>query len=179
LFRSKKLFLSVMVLAIILWVVAIEPLWVAETSLRPRLTLAGYAWQIFADHPLLGVGPTHYRSYVLIYYPLDWRTVTSGLLLPHNIWLYFLATTGIVGLIGIVWLIQAVVASSLGLYKKASDGFSKALALGVLGSLAGVFVNGLGGHFAFLPTYDLSHFYMVPMWILMGLMVSREWMETA
>lgn len=173
-FKSKKLLLLLVALGIVFGLAYIRPLWEVEESLTARFKLAEYAWQMFRDHPVLGIGPTHYRSYVLLYHPKEWATTASGRLLPHNRWLYFAVNTGVLGVLGILWLIMNTARSSLAFYRKAAEGFDKALSVAALASLVGVLVSSVGGHIPFLPTYKTISFHMASYWILLGLMISRE-----
>jgi O-antigen ligase len=96
------------------------------------------------------------------------------MLLPHDRWLYFLANMGVVGLLGIIWVVGSILWGAVSDYRRTQDAFSKVLTVSALASVAGVLVQSAGGHMAFLPDYQMSSFYMVPVWILMGLMVARR-----
>jgi hypothetical protein len=179
LLRSKRLFLIMALLAALVGVWFIKPLWDIETSVSSRIELAKYGWQVFKSRPLLGIGPTHYRSYILLYYPYQWRSVKTGYLLPHNYWIYHFVNTGIVGIVGVAWFIIMTLRESLSLLRKVEDGFSRALCVSVPASLVALFISGLGGHRTFLPTYGLETFaWGLPIWILLGLMISRSQIET-
>ena len=174
LFKSRRLFALMLITLAILGVAFINPLWDVEASVASRLELARLAWSIFKEYPVLGIGPTHYRSYAILYHrPLGWHTVESGILLPHDVWLYFLANMGVVGLLGILWVVGSMLWCAFSDYRRTQGVFSKVLAVSALACLAGVLVQSAGGHFGFLPDYSLSSFYMVPVWILMGLWVAR------
>ena len=145
-----------------------------ETSIESRMALARYAVQILALRPVLGVGPAQYRSYAAVYHPVEWRTVQSGLLGPHNYWLSSLVNTGLVGMAALVWLLWKVIRYSVSLYHRFPDGFSRALALSVPASTVGFFISAAGGHMGFLPPGDPSWFgWILPWWILLGLLVAR------
>jgi len=175
LFKSKRLFAFMLIIFAILGAAFIRPLWDVEASIASRLELTQLAWSIFKQYPVLGIGPTHYRSYAILYHrPLGWHTVESGLLLPHDVWLYFLANMGVVGLLGIIWVVGSMLWGAVSDYRRTQDAFSKVLAVSALACVAGVLVQSAGGHFSFLPDYSLSSFYMVPVWILMGLTVARR-----
>jgi O-antigen ligase len=173
--KSRRLFVLMSIIFVVLGVAFIKPLWDVEGSILSRLELARLAWSIFKEYPVLGIGPTHYRSYAILYHrALGWHTVESGMLLPHDRWLYFLANMGVVGLLGIIWVVGSILWGAVSDYRRTQDAFSKVLTVSALASVAGVLVQSAGGHMAFLPDYQMSSFYMVPVWILMGLMVARR-----
>lgn len=69
-----------------------------EVSFRGRTSEVLVAWQIFADHPILGVGLNNYKYYYQQYAkPLGWdnrREERSA----HNLYLETAAETGLIGL---------------------------------------------------------------------------------
>jgi putative inorganic carbon (hco3(-)) transporter len=69
-----------------------------EVSLRGRLSELLVSWQMFNDHPLIGVGVGNYPQYYQSYsrqVGLDPRTENRE---PHNLFLEVAAETGIIGL---------------------------------------------------------------------------------
>ena len=173
--KSRRLFALVLLIFVVLGVAFIRPLWDVESSISSHLQLAELAWSIFKEYPVIGIGPTHYRSYAILYHRAwGWNTVESGLLLPHNRWMYFLANMGVVGLVGILWVVGSMLWNAVSDYRRTQDAFSKFLATSALASVTGVLVQSAMGHMAFLPDYALASFYMVPVWIMMGLMVARR-----
>lgn len=176
-FKSRWLFTLVLIIFAVVGVAFIQPLWDVERSISSRLELVSAGLSIFQDHLVLGIGPTHYRSYAIIYHRdvgYGWHTVESGLLLPHNRWLYILVNVGVLGFLGVLWVVGSMLWSPFSSYRRTGDTFSKVLAMSALACVAGVLVQSAGGHFAFLPNYKMSSFYMVPVWILMGLAVARR-----
>ncbi|MFO7541118.1 MAG: O-antigen ligase family protein [Chloroflexota bacterium] len=69
-----------------------------EVSFRGRTSEVLVAWQIFTDHPILGVGRNNYKRYYQEYaQPLGWdnrREERSA----HNLYLETAAETGLIGL---------------------------------------------------------------------------------
>jgi O-antigen ligase len=171
--KFRRLFAVMLIIFVILGVVFIKPLWNTEPSISSRQELARLALSIFRDHPVLGIGPTQYRSYAILYHPGWWKTVGSGMLLPHDVWLYFLADVGVVGFLGLLLVVGSMLWGPFSIYRRAEDAFSRVLAVSALACVAGVLVQSVGGHMGFLPDYELSSFYMVSVWILMGLVVAR------
>ncbi|MFH0805441.1 MAG: O-antigen ligase family protein [Patescibacteria group bacterium] len=74
-------------------------------SLKSRLVIWQSSWEIIKDHSLIGVGPGMFQKYYLDeqvnFEPyLEWAVPQ-----PHNIFLAFWLQTGLIGLIGFLWLI--------------------------------------------------------------------------
>ena len=74
-------------------------------SLESRLIIWQSSWGIIKDHSLIGIGPGMFQEYYLDEqvnfepYP-EWAVPQ-----PHNIFLAFWLQTGLIGLIGFIWLI--------------------------------------------------------------------------
>jgi len=74
-------------------------------SLKSRLVIWRVAGEIIKDHPFVGVGPAMFQKYYLDYqvkfppYP-EWAVPQ-----PHNLLMAFWLQTGLLGLIGFIWLI--------------------------------------------------------------------------
>jgi hypothetical protein len=96
------------------------------------------------------------------------------MLLPHDVWLYFLANVGVVGLAGLLWVVSSVLLKAFVAYRQAVSPFSRTLAISALAATVGIVIQSAGGHMAFWPDYGLSSFYMVPYWILVGLAAARK-----
>lgn len=77
----------------------------SEPSLKSRLVIWRVALEIAKDHPLVGIGPGMFQKHYLDYqtkfppYP-EWAAPQ-----PHNLFLAFWLQTGLLGLIGFVWLL--------------------------------------------------------------------------
>lgn len=178
LLRSRRLFLVALAITVALGALYLPPLWQAESSVGSRLLLAKLALATFRDHPVFGVGPTQYRSYALIYHHGvgfgGWDRVETGLLLPHDVWLYFLACMGVTGALGILWLVDALFWTAWSAYRRATEWFVRTLAVALLAAVTGVLIQSAGGHVAFLPDYTERQIYMLPFWVLAGLMGARQ-----
>lgn len=78
-----------------------------EASFRGRTSEVLVAWQIFADHPILGVGLNNYKYYYQQYAkPLGWdnrREERSA----HNLYLETAAETGLIGLAAFLAVVGA------------------------------------------------------------------------
>ena len=71
-----------------------------RSSIASRMMIWQAAWDIGKDHPLLGIGPGNFQAYYLDYqqyYPpyLEWAVPH-----PHNIFLAFWLSSGLLGLLG-------------------------------------------------------------------------------
>jgi putative inorganic carbon (HCO3(-)) transporter len=69
-----------------------------ESSFDARLIIWQKSWEIFKANPVLGIGPGTFGDYFPSY--PEW-----GVPQPHSIFLAFLLQTGILGLVGFVWLL--------------------------------------------------------------------------
>jgi len=113
-----------------------------------RLQLWRSSWTMFLDHPWLGVGPDnflyHYRSRYIL--PAAWqeRNISQA----HNILLDYATRMGIAGLVAGAWLQAAFWRLALPL-RRTTDLDRRALALGLMGSMANFLAHGL---------VDASHF---------------------
>ena len=135
-----------------------------EAQRRLALWLAG--WQMFKDHPMLGVGPGNFAiSYQTKYYGSDPNPAAWA---PHNIYIQVLSEEGLLGMAAALplWLF------ALGLNGRtrkrlvaaegsAKQGFEYTLALGLELALVSYLVSA-----AFLTTFNFPHF-----WFLLGLSV--------
>jgi O-antigen ligase len=128
-----------------------------------RLSLWHSAWQMFLDHPLLGVGPDNflyaYRSrYVL---PTAWEEF--DLAHPHNWPLDFATRLGLLGLLPFLWLLFQLgvrIRSSL----RRLGGQERALLLGAVASLAAGLAHGLVDAFFFY--IDLAYVFFLTLAII-------------
>ncbi len=77
-------------------------------SLKSRMVIWQSALEIAKDHPFVGIGPGVFQRYYLAYqhnfppYP-EWAVPQ-----PHNIFLAFWLQTGLLGIVGFIWLLLAV-----------------------------------------------------------------------
>ena len=74
-------------------------------SIKSRLVIWQSAWEILKDHPLIGIGPGMFQKYYLDYQPRFEPYPEWAVPQPHNIFLAFWLQTGLLGLIGLVWLL--------------------------------------------------------------------------
>jgi len=74
-------------------------------SLSSRLAIWQSAWEIIKDQPFNGIGPGLFQEYYLKYQVtlepyLEWAVPQ-----PHNLFLAFWLQTGLLGLLGFIWLL--------------------------------------------------------------------------
>jgi O-antigen ligase len=107
-----------------------------------RLALWRSAWNMVRDHPLLGVGPDNFLYAYRTRYVLPSAWEEFDLAHPHN-WLFdFASRLGLLGLAVFVWI-------EVGFWRRAwmvlrhAEGPARALALGVMGSMAACLAHGL------------------------------------
>lgn len=126
-----------------------------------RLQLWQSAGNMILEHPLVGVGPDNflylYRTrYVL---PSAWQEL--NLSHPHNVLLDFWTRTGLLGLGAFGVTAAAFFRRARDLWLRASDPDTRALAAGLLGSMAGALAHGLIDNVYFLV--DLAFVYALTM----------------
>ena len=130
-----------------------------EASSKARIVNFSIAWNIFQDHPIVGVGFNSYR-YTKDLYGLDhnWINVQShsdsG---TDNSFIFVLATTGIIGGIGYFGMWFVILKYAFARYKK------NIIATVLIASVVGLFVNSL-----FINSLFFAPF-MLWVWILVGL----------
>ncbi len=77
-----------------------------RSSWQSRIMIWKTAWEILKDYPIFGIGPGMFQEYYLAYQSrfaipyLEWAVPQ-----PHNIFLAFWLQTGILGLLGFLWLV--------------------------------------------------------------------------
>ncbi|MBC7223224.1 MAG: O-antigen ligase family protein, partial [Anaerolineae bacterium] len=126
-----------------------------------RLQLWESAGNMVLEHPFLGVGPDNflylYRTrYVL---PSAWQEL--NLSHPHNALLDFWTRTGLLGLAAFVTTVATFFHRARNLWQRASDPDTRALAAGLLASMAGALAHGLIDNIFFLV--DLAFVYALTM----------------
>jgi O-antigen ligase len=138
-----------------------------ESSSFFRIQLLQSTLRMIADHPITGVGLDqflyHYRGKYIL--PSAWQQ--PDLNQPHNVWLNYWVRLGIVGLIAGVWLQIAFwrMAWRVQSAARGKDKEIRALAVGLMGSMAAFLAHGLVDEvhfvielaFVFFMTLGLMH----------------------
>jgi hypothetical protein len=96
------------------------------------------AWMIVLEivkaNPILGLGPANYYWYTPLF-PIRGYAVSFN---SHNQYIDLIAQTGLLGLLGFVWLMFAILKVGWQLRNKVDSGFEKAYVYGALGGWAAV-----------------------------------------
>lgn len=111
---------------------------VDDFTQQSRLALWGAAGMMFLGHPVLGVGFGNYRSLYGDYIP----GARPDELDAHNLYLEFLAETGVVGFTAFLVLMLTFARMALNLAGRA-DPYYRLVGIGVGGALAATLVHGL------------------------------------
>lgn len=128
-----------------------------RSSLESRLMIWKSATRMIADQPIFGIGPGRFQEVYLAYqayYPpyLEWAVPH-----PHNLWLAFWLSSGLLGLIAVIGLLGSVMI----LARPYAMGVKKPLFLAVLVSF---FVAG----FLDVPYFRAEFCYML--WLTLALL---------
>ncbi len=136
-----------------------------------RLSLWRSAWAMFYEHPWLGVGPDNflywYRSRYIL--PAAWQE--PDLSHAHDILLDYATRLGIAGLAVGVWLQIAFWQQALPL-RRLRDAERRALALGLMGSMANFLAHGLVDASYFL--IDLAFAFFLALGLVQWLARSKS-----
>lgn len=136
-----------------------------------RGALAAAALSIWAEAPLLGVGPGNSYLYMLQRSPIG---------TPHNQYLNILTEFGIVGLVVWLWFLAATWSAGLRVFRRTIDPVHKTYVLGWLGVFAGMMVGGLTGDYQIHSIRNgglelFSGYYL--QWVLLGGLVTVARLE--
>lgn len=133
-----------------------------ELALRGRLSELAVGWQMFQDHPFMGVGLNNYPAHYLDYsgsVGLDPRLEARS---THNLYLQVATETGLLGLVAfgaILWL------AFRGLLRSPAE--FRRLALDDAAEITRAFTIGLIGYF--VAATFLHAAYPRYMWLLLGI----------
>lgn len=135
----------------------------ADTSVSMRIDMWTGAFQMFTDHPILGVG---WGAFKFVYPAYNELIQQAGITIfhAHNMYLNVLAETGLIGFIlsmGI--LIQIVVYAARFLKKCKGTPLDRALSMTVIGAILGAFVSGVTDYDLFSTQISLT------LWFFMAL----------
>jgi putative inorganic carbon (hco3(-)) transporter len=136
-----------------------------EASLSGRLSEFIAAGQMFADHPIFGVGVGNYPAYYDQYAVIIGLDINSGPHQPHNLFLEIAAETGILGLtvfLGILYYMYQTIIDSWKKLRKLQETIYSRLVVAFGISLIGYFSAAIFIHGAY-PRY---------IWLLVGIAFS-------
>ncbi len=128
-----------------------------------RLSLWRSAWQMFRDHPLLGVGPDNFLYAYRTRYILPTAWEEFDLAHPHNWLLDFATRLGGLGLAAFLWLLTAALRGTLPALRRL-EGRERALFIGALAALAAGLAHGLVDAFFFY--IDLAYVFFLGLALL-------------
>ncbi len=129
-------------------------------SNQTRMRMWRTGWQMFLDHPLVGVGDGEMYSMYRAYVP-DAIKDEGGHL--HNTYVHVLATHGVIGFVAMLALFGGIAWREWGVVRREKGNEIGALALGALAAFAGFLVNGMA-------EYNFGdHEIVLLMWTTVGL----------
>lgn len=119
------------------------------------------ALEIFADHPIIGIG---FNTLGYVHKKYGWTTIGTGGASFDGGLLFVAVMTGVCGLAVFLYILTAIARRSLAVWRDPSvTPEHRALALGALASLVAICV-----HSVFVNSL-LTTFVMEPLWVLWGL----------
>lgn len=132
-----------------------------------RLNLWRSTVEMIRDHPILGVGPDNFLYQYRGHYirPEAWQE--PSLSHPHNLVLDFWSRLGVLGLAVGVWLQVGFWRTALAAWRELRDPNSRALAAGVMGTMAAMLAHGLVDNSLFLV--DLAYVFMLSLGVMQWL----------
>jgi putative inorganic carbon (HCO3(-)) transporter len=130
-----------------------------------RLVLWSVAWDLFVHSPVTGVG---WGNFVDLYgsYVTQFSWIPQGVLAVHNIYLQFLAETGLVGFTAFSLLIFRAIRQAVRQLRCSAAVIDRTLAFGVLGAILSVLLHGIVD---FL--FQVSPQFGTLFWALLALLV--------
>lgn len=175
----RRLLIAVGALALgllVLLPVARTPRFASLTSLGSgttflRLVLWKGTLRVISAHPLMGAGIGNFAvEYPHFMLPEAWRE--PRIYHPHNLLLDFWAILGLPGLAALAWMQVAFWRSGMASFRTLADPALRALALGLMGSMASFLVHGLVDTGYFLA--DLALVFMLTVGITRCLESTEE-----
>jgi O-antigen ligase len=102
-----------------------------SNSLLSRLAVWGVAYNLFVEHPILGVGPKNFTSLVPHYLSVE-DMMGSDTLDTHNVWIGTLAEQGVIGFITYLILCIAIIRLATRVLRTGPPSLVRALCLSFL-----------------------------------------------
>jgi putative inorganic carbon (HCO3(-)) transporter len=129
-----------------------------------RLRLWQSAWTMLCDHPWLGVGLDNFLYQYRTRYILPDAWQEPNLSHPHNILLDFGTRLGVGGIAVLLWLQLAFWRVAARLYRRLPEGETRALTLGLMGSMVTTLAHGLVDNSFFLV--DLAFIFFLTLGVV-------------
>ena len=109
--KNKKILLIFFLFVVLISIIQIPSdkfqgfLDLSYPSLESRLVIWQSSWEILKDNFLIGIGPGMFQKYYLAYQDIFKPYPEWAVPQPHNVFLAFWLQTGLLGLIGFIWLL--------------------------------------------------------------------------
>jgi O-antigen ligase len=123
-----------------------------------RMNLWHSSWNMFVDHPLLGVGLDNFLYEYRGRYIMDAAWQEPNLNHPHNFLLDFATRLGLIGTLAGLWLFAAHIRVSLRLVVRSALAW-RPVAIGILGAIVYTLAHGLVDHSFFLVDLAFTFFF--------------------
>jgi len=133
--------------------------WVRLEGSFERFYILEYSWQMFLDHPILGVG---LEAYPHVYF--DYKQDPTWHLHSHNIFIQHACELGIIGWLSFIWLLVALFKENFS--KVLENNYEKAVKEGLLASLIGFLIHGQVDYLLWLPLFQLYF------WLILAILTS-------
>ena len=148
------------------------------SSLKRRIAIWGFTTMIIKDHPILGSGLGTFKYNSLNYQAKFFDQGENRRLYPygiadkvHNEYLQLGAELGMLGLGIFLWLLITYFNYGIKLLKKLKDKYKQGIAIGLMGGVVAVLIDGIFGFPLHLPAT------LVLFWLFVGLVVSLNHSE--
>ena len=135
-----------------------------------RLTYWKAALSIIRNHPFLGTGPDSFG--------IQFNPGTLIISHPHNLFLEFWISSGLLGLLAICWLLAVFTLVIFRLYRRAASlaqaNLFQRLLLGIAGAMLATFVHGMVDNTYFRPDLALMFWFFVGLLPLIKGVMAQE-----
>ncbi len=119
-----------------------------QTSLGYRFDMWSTAWNVFLENPIIGAGPSGFR-HAWVNHPRS--AEAAAFLEPHNAFLFYASSYGVIGLAALIWLYAALVWTGWANRQSLEGAVVFVFAvIGVLGSFTNTMVMGTASHALFM-----------------------------
>jgi O-antigen ligase len=136
---------------------------IGDASALARLTSWFRGWQVFSDHPIIGIG---INTWGFVQERYGWPRGTVSSYAIEGGLLFVAAMTGIVGLAFYVGMLWTIFARARRVWRdRAASSSHRGIAIGAAATIPAILVHSLFSNSLFLP------YLMEPLWVLWGLAV--------
>ncbi len=146
-----------------------------------------YIWKtsllIIRDHFLLGIGSGSFNTYFRRYLPQAIEGQKSGVPRPsvphpHNFILDFWMSTGLLGMVAVLWLLGAFAIVAARTYRRCAElpqaNLLQRLLLGITGCMLASVTHGLVDSFYFLPSLALTFWFFLGILLVLRTIIQQE-----